>query len=142
MAEILPEIFQQSFERFSIRDLYNFALTSKYNYNNVVDYLFRQYGLSNLKCLDRVIGLGIDQTLVSASKLGYYNCVRFLIYHGANICADDDFALRLAAENGHYNVVELLIQHGAYVHADNDEALRRAVKNGHYNVVELLKRHM
>jgi hypothetical protein len=67
--------------------------------------------------------------------------VELLLERGADVHAEDDEALRLAAKMGMKQVVELLLQHGADVHAEDDEALRLAARKGIYQVVELLLQH-
>jgi len=62
-----------------------------------------------------------------------------LIKSGADIHADNDYALRWASGHGHKEIVELLIKSGADIHAGNDYALRWAAENGHKEIVELLK---
>ena len=57
--------------------------------------------------------------------------MQYLIENGANIHANDDFALRYAAKNGHLEVVRYLIENGADIHADDDYALRYATVYGH-----------
>jgi len=53
----------------------------------------------------------------------------------------DEF-LRKAAKYGHTEVVKLLLEQGADVHADNDWALVWAADNGHKEVVKLLLEHI
>jgi hypothetical protein len=57
---------------------------------------------------------------------------------GADVHADNDYALRGAAVNGHLPVVQALLAAGADVHADNDYALCCAARNGHLPVVQAL----
>ena len=40
--------------------------------------------------------------------------------HGADVHANDDYALRWAARFGHVNTVKVLLDKGAYVHAEDD----------------------
>ena len=63
---------------------------------------------------------------------------KWLISCGADIHADDDYALICASESGHGEVVRLLLESGANVHARNDHALCQATANGHEEVVRLL----
>jgi hypothetical protein len=62
-----------------------------------------------------------------------------LVKEGANIHANDDYALRCASANGHLGVVKFLVSKGANIHADDDCALRCASENGHLSVVKFLK---
>jgi len=64
--------------------------------------------------------------------------VKYLLDAGADVHADDDYALRWASGKGHADVVKLLLDAGADVHAGNDYALRWASKNGHTDIVKLL----
>lgn len=64
--------------------------------------------------------------------------VKEAIENGANIHADDDFALRWAASKGYLPIVKYLVEHGADIHAEDDYALRWAVGWGHLPVVEYL----
>ena len=71
-------------------------------------------------------------------KKGYYHLAKWMIDHGANIHAGNDYALRWASDNGHPETVKLLLEAGADVHADNDCALRWASEEGHTEIVKLL----
>ena len=73
-------------------------------------------------------------------KDGHLEVVVYLVEHGANIHADNDYAIRLASENGHLEVVRYLVEHGADIHANNDYAIRLASENGHLEVVRYLSR--
>ncbi len=65
--------------------------------------------------------------------------VKYLVeQHGANVRADDDYALRFASERGHLDVVQYLVEQGADIHADNDDAVRRASRNGHFHILSYL----
>lgn len=80
-----------------------------------------------------------DYAVCLASKYGKVEVARLLIEAGANIHVDDDWALRLSSAYGHIEVVCLLVEQGANVHARYDSALRLATRNGHEKVVEYLK---
>ena len=80
-----------------------------------------------------------DYALRWASKYGHLPVVEVLVKAGADVNAAHDLALRWASRYGHLAVVEFLVKAGANVHADNDYALRWASKYGHLPVVEFLK---
>ena len=90
--------------------------------------------------------LRIDYTLLVkycfdirwASANGHLEIVKLLIDNGADVTADDNYAIRRASDNGHLEVVKLLIANGADVTADNNQAIRDASNNGHLEVVKLL----
>lgn len=76
--------------------------------------------------------------LIFALEKRNYTISKMLLQAGANVHAEDDYALKFASKNGHYKVVQLLLEAGANVHAEDDYALIRAVVYGHYKVVQLL----
>ena len=80
-----------------------------------------------------------NEKLIDASKTGDLSSVKYLIEMGADVHADDDYALRWAAEYGHLDVVRYLIERGADVHAGDDWALGWASRNGHLDVVKYLE---
>jgi ankyrin repeat protein len=57
---------------------------------------------------------------------------------GAEISAEDEKALILAARNGYLDIVKYLVESGADISANGDEALRDAAANGHLDVVKYL----
>ena len=63
---------------------------------------------------------------------------RFFLKRGANINADDNIALRIAAKRGLTDMIKLLLHHGANIHAKNDEALLVAFENNHFSASNLL----
>src|SRR5581483_5095738 len=82
-----------------------------------------------------------SKTILSNAKYGLsWNCekghlstVQYLVSLGADIHADNNWALRAASENGHRSIVEYLVSLGANIHAnDNDnDAVILASMNGH-----------
>ena len=83
-----------------------------------------------------------DWALRYAALYGYLDVVKFLVANGADVHAYDDWALRNAACYGCLAIVKFLVANGADVHANNDEALRNAAYNGYLNVVKFLKSEM
>ena len=79
-----------------------------------------------------------DYALKSAAFFGYLEVVKLLVTHGANIHADGEMALRRASFHGHLPIVEFLIAHGADIHADDNEALKKAACYGRLEVVKFL----
>jgi hypothetical protein len=64
-----------------------------------------------------------------------------LLHNGANLHAQNDLALRLAAKHGHTDAVRILLNDGADVHAANDTALKWAARAGHVETVYVLVEH-
>jgi ankyrin repeat protein len=83
-----------------------------------------------------------DYALRWASYSGHSDIVELLLKNGADIHADFDFALRYASDNGHLPVVELLLKNGADVHAKNDSPLRWASEKGHCDITKLLNKYI
>ena len=103
--------------------------------NNVPrDYIASHY----LDIMDHILQLNPNQRLYYGAEHGYEEIVKSSPQHGANIHANDDYALRLAAMYGHTETVKLLLDHGANIHADNDDALHSAAENGHTETVKVL----
>ena len=64
--------------------------------------------------------------------------VKFLVENGADIHADDDYALRHAAERVQLEIIKFLVEKGADIHARDDEALKYAAFYGHLEIVKYL----
>ena len=71
-------------------------------------------------------------------ELSNVDTFKLLIKKGADIHANNDYALRSSAAKGHLEVVKLLIEKGADIHAYNNYALRWSAINGHLEVIQLL----
>jgi ankyrin repeat protein len=80
----------------------------------------------------------LDKELMHAASHGDNAEVARQIAAGADVHANNDWALWFASSNGHALVVAQLLAAGADVHADNDGALRFASRNGHAPVVAQL----
>jgi len=80
----------------------------------------------------------LNDILIKFSRLGQSDKVREAIRQGADVHAEDDFALQRAAENGHLDVIKVLIENGADIHANDDAPVRYAVGNGHLNIIQSL----
>jgi ankyrin repeat protein len=79
-----------------------------------------------------------DYALQAAAGNGHTETVALLLDRGADIHADDNLALGWAADGGHTQIVALLLERGADIHADNDWPLQAAASNGHTDTVALL----
>ena len=129
----------RSWSEYYIQDL------RKINKSNAEKYL--EIG-SKIGRLDHVIislknGANIhandDYALRWASQNGHIDVVKYLVDNGANIHPRDDYALRWASHNGHIEVVRYLVSRGDNIHALDDFALRHSSLNGHTEVVNYLK---
>jgi len=57
--------------------------------------------------------------LREASGQGHADLVALLLEHGADVHADNEYALRVASDNAHADVVALLLEHGAKAEAEH-----------------------
>ena len=64
--------------------------------------------------------------------------VKELVCQGADIQANNNFALQLAAQNDNIDILTFLIDNGADIHAENNLALMLAVKKGNIKIVKSL----
>ena len=76
--------------------------------------------------------------LIQSGIDGYAKIVKLLIEAGADVTANDNYAIRYASANGHTEVVKLLIKAGANVTAHNCDAIKSALENGHNEIAKLL----
>ena len=77
--------------------------------------------------------------LAWASANGHAAVAKLLLESGADVHARDDLALQWASGRGHMAVAKLLLESGADVHAEDDYALRAASYGSHTEVLELLE---
>ena len=80
----------------------------------------------------------ITKWLQCACTYGNMDAVVFLVEKGADVTAQDNSAMRMAARNGHLHVVEYLVERGADVTAHDNSAVLWAAANGHLHVVKYL----
>lgn len=80
-----------------------------------------------------------DYAVRWAAKNGHLEIVRYLYEKGTNIMAKNNYAVRLAACNGHLEVVRYLYEKGAYIIEGSIWTVKQATKNGHTDVVEYLR---
>ena len=115
---------------------------NKYRANMVI--LGKRYELFNVETIKMLIEAGADvhadddYALIYSAANGYSEVVKYLVEEGAYVHAENDYALRLSAEYGHSEVVKYLIEKGADIHALNDFALHVSANNGHFEVVKYL----
>ena len=64
--------------------------------------------------------------------------VKYLVENGADIHAQDNYALRWSARNDNFDIVKYLVENGADIHADNDYALWWSVCSNYLEIVKYL----
>ena len=64
--------------------------------------------------------------------------IRTCLEWGADVRANNDYAVRWASENGHLETVKYLVSQGANIRANDDCAMRWASRNGHLETVKYL----
>jgi hypothetical protein len=80
-----------------------------------------------------------DRLVIDEMKeLWYVSTFQWLVEQGANIHADNEYALRGAAKYGYLEVVKYLCEQGADIHAYGECAVRGASMNEHLEVVKYL----
>ena len=106
--------------------------------------LGKRYDLSNIDTFKYLIESGADvhadddYALRWSAKNGHLDVIKYLIEKGANVHAGDDYALQWCANNGHLNIIKYLVEYGADIHAVDDAALRFSAINGHLDVIKYL----
>jgi ankyrin repeat protein len=105
---------------------------------------YLKFGGSSLDIVSWLVDQGADIhadndfAVRLAAARGHLDVVKWLVEGGANIRAGNNQAVRWAAGNGHLDVVKWLVEGGANIRADNDHAVRYAATNGHLDVVKWL----
>ncbi|PVU99897.1 hypothetical protein BB559_000306 [Furculomyces boomerangus] len=116
--------------------------------NNICD-LFEEGGLELLKLFfinglksAHIRGADVhadqDWALGMASKSGHLGVVKYLIENGANIKAREDFALGIACRNCHFEIVKYLVENGADLKAENHWNQIFEEKNNHIEIINYL----
>ena len=72
----------------------------------------------------------------------HFQIVKYLVENGANINADDDFALRYAASNGSLHIVHYLVENGANISSRNYSAIRNAENKGFFDTASYLSEYL
>jgi len=94
--------------------------------------------------LENKTSSGSLTSLIYPSQEGYFEIVKLLVDHGADINynAFKGFTpIRIAARNGHLNIIKYLAEHGAKIDVkaeDGATPLEHAASKGHYDVVRFL----
>lgn len=107
------------------------SLASDNDHLDVVKFLIENGVVPSGKCI-----------LETPCYCGYYDVVKYLIKHGADVVSYENEPLINACRNGNIDIVQLLLEHGADVYAQEGKALFKASKYGYSNVVKLLIEYM
>lgn len=83
--------------------------------------------------------------LYIAAEQGNFECVQYLLEHGADVNAMSGeyvpcSALSIAAYQGHFDIMHFLLEHGANTQNENT-LLLSSVRNGNLEIVRLLLEH-
>ena len=76
-----------------------------------------------------------------AANYGYFEIIKYLTENGADVTTLDNTAIRLAAYYGYLDIVQYLVENGADVTVWDNFAIRWAAMNGHLDVVQYLSKH-
>lgn len=79
--------------------------------------------------------------LQRAASGGQDDLVRAIIDAGADVAANDNMAVKIAARRRHGNVLNALIKGGADIRFDDDRLLFDAVKDGHREIADILMKN-
>ena len=83
----------------------------------------------------------MERTFIEACKSGDLEGVKYFVSfvsQGADVKADNNYAVQFASENGHLEVVKYLVSQGADVKADNNYAVQVTSENGYLEGVKYL----
>lgn len=118
-------------------------MKNRFKYELIYD-LMNAAEQGNLKLLKELEKEGADihaqndWALQKSSRNGHIETVKYLIDRGADVKADDDYSIQYAASNGHTAVVKTLLDKGSDIHAGNDFVLKISAKNRHQETTTLL----
>ena len=79
-----------------------------------------------------------DNYLVSSSRKGHIELVKWLLEIGADPHYDFDEPLRLASRAGNLDIIKLLLEYGANPHSFGDQIIDEARRARKWDVLELL----
>ena len=118
-------------------------LDDKYRAHRII--LGPRHDLSKVAVWKWMVSHGADVSAADnwavrgASMYGHLDVVKYLVSKGADVIADDNAAVCLASECGHLDVVKFLVSKGADVTTRKNYAIRKASGNGHLDIVKYLK---
>lgn len=84
----------------------------------------------------------LDEAMIYFATNGYPEATEKMIEAGADVHADNNYAIRWATEGGWTEIVEILLNAGADPHTNENETLRTAVNHLDDEMVDLFKKHV
>ena len=114
-----------------IKNNCSIALASEYGHINIVKYLVESQIEKNINIIDNVNLAGVWGCFE-----GHLEIVKYLVSQGADIKADNDYALGIAIRYGHLEIVKYLMSQEADI--DNNYPIKYAVERGHLEIVKYL----
>ena len=80
----------------------------------------------------------IADLFINAIEAGHLPIIEYLDRKGADMTANNNLAVRLAAKRGRLDIVKFLHKNGTDITANNNEALSFAAREGHLSVIKYL----
>ena len=78
----------------------------------------------------------LNKQLIHAATNGNLKIIKYLVEQGADIHADNDYALRLASSYGKLEIIKYLVEKGSNIYMNNNSALRRASQSNQLEIIQ------
>lgn len=110
-----------------------------YNGENVLEEVKRAVDKSTSEgVLDKDM---LDEALIWASRYGQLAAMKYLVYIGADVNANDNEAIKHTGRKGYLEATKYLVSQGADLLTGNNFPVRKASQNNHPQTVKFLVEH-
>jgi ankyrin repeat protein len=79
-----------------------------------------------------------DLPLLLANQGSFYEIIKYLILHGANVNVENSTVLHWNCAHGNLDIVQFLVEHGANINSRNSLAIRWAATKNKTNILKYL----